>query len=44
MFQFDGATGGNQFLSTLEIRDETCELILDSEVSSQTKPAIICTV
>jgi hypothetical protein len=32
-FQFDGATGGNQFLSTLEIRDETSELLLDSEVS-----------
>ncbi len=31
--QFDGATGGNQFLSTLEIRDETSELLLDSEVS-----------
>jgi len=29
--QFDGAAGGNQFLSTLEIRDETGELLLDSE-------------
>merc|ERR1712083_1092881 len=29
--QFDGASGGNQFLSTLEIRDETGELLLDSE-------------
>ena len=30
--ELDGAVGGNQFLSTLEVRDETGELILDSEV------------
>ncbi|XP_023323672.1 condensin complex subunit 2 isoform X2 [Eurytemora carolleeae] len=29
--ELDGAVGGNQFLSTLEVRDETGELILDSE-------------
>ena len=30
--QFDGAGGGNQFLATLEVRDETGGLLLDSEV------------
>ena len=30
--QFDGASGGRQFLSTLEVADETGELLLDSEV------------
>merc|ERR1719187_1677347 len=29
--QFDGAAGGNQFLATLNLRDETCELLLDSD-------------
>jgi len=28
--QFDGSAGGNQFLATLNVRDETCELLLDS--------------
>ena len=30
--QFDGAFGGNQFLATLEVMDESGELLLDSEV------------
>ena len=30
--ELDGALGGNQFLSTLEVKDETGELLLDSEV------------
>jgi len=29
--KFDGATGGNQFLCTIEVKDETGELLLDSE-------------
>jgi len=29
--QFDGGAGGNQFLATLSVRDETCELLLDSD-------------
>jgi len=29
--QFDGGSGGNQFLATLLVRDETCELLLDSD-------------
>lgn len=29
--QFDGAFGGNQFLATLEVMDESGELLLDSE-------------
>ena len=33
--KFDGATGGNQFLCTIEVKDETGELLLDSEVSIQ---------
>ena len=33
--ELDGAVGGNQFLSTLEVRDETGELILDSEVKKK---------
>lgn len=28
--QYDSTSGGNQFLATLNIRDETCELLLDS--------------
>jgi len=29
--QFDGAFGGNQFVATLEVMDETGEMLLDSE-------------
>jgi len=28
--QYDSTSGGNQFLATLNIRDETCELLMDS--------------
>jgi len=28
--QYDSTSGGNQFLATLNIRDETCEMLLDS--------------
>jgi len=34
--QFDGGAGGNQFLATLLVRDETCELLLDSEAIIET--------
>ena len=29
--QFDSGSGGNQFLATLQVRDDTCELLLDSD-------------
>jgi len=29
--QFDSSSGGNQFLATLQVRDDTCELLLDSD-------------
>jgi len=34
--QFDGGAGGNQFLATLLVRDETCELLLDSDAVIET--------
>jgi len=34
--QFDGGSGGNQFLATLSVRDETCELLLDSDAVMDT--------
>jgi len=34
--QFDGGAGGNQFLATLAVRDETCELLLDSDTVMET--------
>jgi len=34
--QFDGGAGGNQFLATLSVRDETCELLLDSDTVMET--------
>jgi len=34
--QFDGGSGGNQFLATLSVRDETCELLLDSDAVMET--------
>ena len=29
--QFDSGAGGNQFLATLQVQDDTCELLLDSD-------------
>lgn len=29
--QFDSGSGGNQFVATLQVRDDTCELLLDSD-------------
>eukprot|EP00092_Neocalanus_flemingeri_P006979 GFUD01007533.1.p1 GENE.GFUD01007533.1~~GFUD01007533.1.p1 ORF type:complete len:751 (+),score=265.35 GFUD01007533.1:57-2309(+) len=34
--QFDGGSGGNQFLATLLVRDEGCELLLDSDTVMET--------
>ena len=34
--QFDGGSGGNQFLATLLVRDESCELLLDSDAVIET--------
>ena len=39
--QFDGASGGRQFLSTLEVADETGELLLDSEVRNINNKCVI---
>jgi len=34
--QFDGGAGGNQFLATLSVRDDSCELLLDSDTVMET--------